>query len=289
MKIAVTGANGQLGSDICLVLKNEGHEVIELNHDTFDITNHEFVQSELKKINPQVFINPAAFHHVEKCQNEPEQAFKVNASAPFNIAKVCKEIDALFIHISTDYVFDGAKLAPYVETDCASPLNNYGISKLAGEKMISTSGCRHLIVRTSGLYGTNPCRAKGGKNFVELMLSLAQAGKPIRVVNDEKVSPTYTLDLAKQISKLLDIKDSGICHATAEGNCSWYEFASAIFELADVDANLSIADPSEFAIKVNRPKYSVLENHFLKSRKLNVMRDWKDSLSNYLKATGARK
>ena len=154
--------------------------------------------------------------------------------------------------------------------------------------MISTSGCRHLIVRTSGLYGTNPCRAKGGKNFVELMLSLAQAGKPIRVVNDEKVSPTYTLDLAKQISKLLDIKASGICHATAEGNCSWYEFASAIFELANVDANLSIADPSEFAIKVNRPKYSVLENHFLKSKNLNVMRDWKESLSDYLKATATR-
>jgi len=288
MKIAVTGANGQLGSDICLVLKNEGHEVIELNHDSFDITNHEFVRSELRKIKPQVFINPAAFHHVEKCQNDSEQAFKVNASAPFNIANVCKEIDALFIHISTDYVFDGAKLAPYVATDCANPLNNYGVSKLAGEKMISTSGCRHLIVRTSGLYGTNPCRAKGGKNFVELMLSLAQAGKPIRVVNDEKDSPTYTLDLAKQISKLLDIKASGICHATAEGNCSWYEFASAIFELANVDANLSIADPSEFAIKVNRPKYSVLENHFLKSKNLNVMRDWKESLSDYLKATATR-
>jgi len=114
------------------------------------------------------------------------------------------------------------------------------------------------------------------------MLSLAEAGKPIRVVNDEKVSPTFTLDLARQISALLTIQHSGICHATAEGNCSWYEFASAIFELANIDANLSKADPSEFAIKVNRPKYSVLENHFLKTQKLNVMREWKESLREYL-------
>ena len=282
MKIAVTGANGQLGSDICSVLKQEGHEVIELNHDEFDIINYEFVQAILKDIKPDVLVNPAAYHHVEKCQNDPDMAFSVNASAPFNMAKVCIEFDALFIHISTDYVFDGNKLAPNLESDCPAPLNNYGISKLAGELMIRNSGCRHLIVRTSGLYGINPCRAKGGKNFVELMLSLAEAGKPIRVVDDEKVSPTFTLDLARQISKILDVKDSGICHATAEGNCSWYEFATAIFELANADANLSMAAPSEFAVKVNRPKYSVLENHFLKSRNLNEMRNWKDSLREYL-------
>lgn len=282
MKIAVTGANGQLGSDICEVLRKENHEVIELNHDDFDIINYEFVSAMLKNIKPDVLINPAAYHHVEKCQNDPDMAFSVNATAPFNMAKVCKELDAMFIHISTDYVFDGLKNSPYLETDCANPLNNYGISKLAGEQMIATTGCRYLVIRTSGLYGVNPCRAKGGKNFVELMLSLAEAGKPIRVVDDEKVSPTFTLDLARQISTLLTIKDSGICHATAEGNCSWYEFASAIFELANVDANLSKADPSEFAIKVNRPKYSVLENHFLKTKKVNTMRDWKDSLREYL-------
>jgi len=198
------------------------------------------------------------------------------------MAKVCKELNALFIHISTDYVFDGLKNAPYIESDCAKPLNNYGISKLAGEQMIATTNCRHLIMRVSGLYGLNPCRAKGGKNFVELMLSLAEAGKPIRVVDDEKVSPTFTLDIAKQISKLLTVKDSGICHSTSEGSCSWYEFAKAIFEISKIDANLSKANPGEFAIKVNRPGYSVLENHFLKSRNLNVMRNWREALEDYL-------
>ncbi|MFI5220817.1 MAG: dTDP-4-dehydrorhamnose reductase [Bacteroidia bacterium] len=282
MKIAVTGANGQLGSDICEVLRKENHEVIELNHDEFDIINYEFVSALLKELKPEVVINPAAYHHVEKCQNDPDMAFSVNATAPFNMAKVCKEINAMFIHISTDYVFDGEKNAPYLETDCATPLNNYGISKLAGEQMITTTNCRHLIIRTSGLYGINPCRAKGGKNFVELMMSLAEAGKPIRVVDDEKVSPTFTLDLARQISKLLTVKDSGICHATAEGDCSWYEFAKSIFEIANVNANLSKVDPGEFAIKVNRPKYSVLENHFLKTRNLNVMKHWKESLREYL-------
>ena len=282
MKIAVTGANGQLGSDICKVLTQEGHDVVELNHDSFDIINYEFVEAMLKDVKPEVLINPAAYHHVEKCQNDPDMAFSVNATAPFNMAKICKELNTLFIHISTDYVFDGLKNAPYIETDQAKPLNNYGISKLAGEQMIATTGCRYLVMRTSGLYGINPCRAKGGKNFVELMLSLAEAGKPIRVVDDERVSPTFTLDLARQITSVLTIKDSGICHATAEGSCSWYEFASAIFELTNVDANLSKANPGEFAIKVNRPSYSVLENQFLKSRKLNVMREWKDSLREYL-------
>lgn len=282
MKIAVTGANGQLGSDICVVLKQDGHEVIELNHDEFDIINYEFVQTILKDVKPDVLINPAAYHHVEKCQNDPDMAFSVNATAPYIMAKVCREIDSRFIHISTDYVFDGNKHAPYVETDCANPLNNYGISKLAGEQMIKTVEGQNLIVRTSGLYGVNPCRAKGGKNFVELMLSLAEAGKPIRVVDDEKVSPTFTLDLARQISKLLTVNDFGICHATAEDNCSWYEFAKAIFELSNIDANLSKADPGEFAVKVNRPKYSVLENQFLKTRNINTMRSWKDSLREYL-------
>jgi dTDP-4-dehydrorhamnose reductase len=282
MKIAVTGANGQLGSDICSVLAQAGHEVVQLDHANFDIVNYELVKATLYDVKPQVLINPAAYHHVEKCQSDPDTAFMVNASAPHNMARICKDLDTQFIHISTDYVFDGEKQAPYIEADCAKPLNNYGISKLAGEHMVASSGSRHLVVRTSGLYGTNPCRAKGGKNFVELMLSLAEAGKPIRVVNDEKVSPTFTHDLARQIAALLNCTDSGICHATAEDSCSWYEFAKAIFELSGVKANLSIADPSEFAVKVNRPKYSVLENHFLKSRNLNRMRTWRDGLSEYL-------
>lgn len=282
MKIIVTGANGQLGSDICEVLRNEGHEVIEWIHEKVDITDSLLTKQLLLEINPQVLINPAAYHHVDKCQGNPDMAFKVNATAPANLAQVCKQIDALFIHISTDYVFDGQKQAPYIETDCANPLNNYGISKLAGEKMILNSGCKSAVVRTSGLYGLNSCRAKGGKNFIELMLSLAEAGKPIRVVDDERVSPTYTKDLAFQISRLLNIKNSEIFHATAEGSCSWYEFAKTIFQLKNISANLNIANPSEFVAKVNRPKYSVLENYNIKKLGVNVMREWQQALDEYL-------
>jgi dTDP-4-dehydrorhamnose reductase len=187
--------------------------------------------------------------------------------------------------VSTDYVFDGSKTQPYVEGDPAIPLNVYGNTKLAGEAFIQAVWRKHFILRTSALYGRSPCRAKGGRNFVELMLKLASERDEVRVVNDEFVSPTSTAELAKQIALISRTECYGLFHATSEGSCSWYEFARMIFEMADVRVNLKIAAADEFPMKVPRPKYSVLENARLKRESLNSFQGWEESLRAYLSVT----
>jgi dTDP-4-dehydrorhamnose reductase len=229
-------------------------------------------------------VNTAAFHKVEQCEVDPAQAFAVNASGARNLAMTAAHLGAVLIHVSTDYVFDGAKQTPYVETDLPRPLNIYGNSKLAGEHFVCTTSPRHFVLRTSALYGKNPCRAKGGLNFVELMRKLARDGKEIKVVNSEFVTPTSTADLARQIVKLSRCDVFGLYHATAEGSCTWYEFAREIFSMTGTEARLKVADPADFPTKVRRPKYSVLENTGLKSIKMNVFRPWQEGLKDYLAA-----
>jgi dTDP-4-dehydrorhamnose reductase len=163
-----------------------------------------------------------------------------------------------------------------------TPLNAYGISKLAGEHFVRATTPRHFVIRTSGLYGKSPCRAKGGLNFIELMLKLARERGEVKVVDGEVVSPTSTAELALQIVRLSRSDSFGLYHATAEGSCSWYEFAREIFALTGTPVRLKVASPDEFPAKVPRPKYSVLENGALKSRGLNVFKPWQDALRTYL-------
>jgi dTDP-4-dehydrorhamnose reductase len=170
-----------------------------------------------------------------------------------------------------------------VEDDRAAPLNVYGNTKLAGETFLQGLGDKYFIVRTSALYGRSPCRAKGGRNFVELMLKLAAERNELRVVDDEVVSPTSTAELAKQIAILSRTNHYGLYHATAEDSCSWYEFATKIFELEGVKTKLNVASANEFPSKVARPKYSVLENHALKTIGLNSFQPWEQGLRSYLK------
>ena len=165
------------------------------------------------------------------------------------------------------------------------PLNVYGNSKLAGEYFVRTLSPRYFVLRTSALYGKHPCRAKGGLNFVELMCKLAREGKEIKVVDSEFVTPTATVDLAKQIVELSRCDSFGLYHATAEGSCSWYEFARQIFALTGTEARLTIANAADFPSKVPRPHYSVLENKGLKSISRNVFRPWKEGLRDYLTLT----
>jgi dTDP-4-dehydrorhamnose reductase len=197
---------------------------------------------------------------------------------------VAERLGALVIHVSTDYVFDGGKNQPYVETDCPQPLNVYGTSKLAGEHFVSSLCSRHFVLRTSALYGKNPCRAKGGLNFVELMRKLAREGKEIKVVDSEFVTPTSTVDVARQVVKLSECDAYGLYHATSEGNCSWYEFANEIFALSGLRPSLKVASPSDFPSKVRRPSYSVLENAGLNAIGMNVFRPWQEGLKEYLEA-----
>jgi dTDP-4-dehydrorhamnose reductase len=206
----------------------------------------------------------------------------INAVGARNLALACKRIDGVLMHVSTDYVFDGGKGEPYVEGDNPQPLNAYGISKLAGEHFVGATTEKHFVVRTSGLYGKSPCRAKGGLNFIELMLKLARERGEVRVVDSEFVTPTSTAELAQQLVRLGRSKAYGLYHATAEGSCSWYEFAREIFALTGSKVQLHVASPDEFPAKVPRPRYSVLENRALKRRGQNVFKPWQDGLREYL-------
>lgn len=282
MKILVIGSNGQLGTDISYQAKNLGYDVVDLDHSSIEIKQLESALQKIEEISPDVIINTAAMHNVEKCEENPSLAFQVNGIGSKNLAIISNKLDVLLIHISTDYVFSGSKGKPYTETDLTGPLNTYAITKLAGEHYIQATAKKYFILRTSGLYGSSPCRAKGGLNFVELMLKLAKERDEIRVVDDEILTPTSTKELANQVIKMIDCSKYGIYHATAEGSCSWYAFAKKIFEIAYVKTNLQIAGPNEFPMKVLRPKYSVLENANLKRENINLLGNWEDGLKNYL-------
>jgi dTDP-4-dehydrorhamnose reductase len=284
MKVAVVGANGQLGVDVVAAFAQRGDEVASLTHAEVELSSAESVGARLGSLHADVVVNTAAMHHVENCEQDPEKAFAVNAVGARNLAVATRDAGAVLIHVSTDYVFDGAKGEPYIEEDAPLPLNVYGNSKLAGEYFVRTLNPKHFVLRTSAIYGKHPCRAKGGRNFVELMLKLGRERGRVRVVDSEFVSPTATADIARQIVALSGHDGFGLYHATAEGQCSWHEFASAIFAEASLPVQVDVAHPSEFPAKVPRPLYSVLENRRLKAAGLNVFRSWKAGLAEYLGA-----
>ncbi|MFZ0561374.1 MAG: dTDP-4-dehydrorhamnose reductase [Terriglobales bacterium] len=282
MTVAIIGANGQLGMDVVAAFQESGERTAGLTHADLDVSSLASTRKILSSVLPSIIVNTAAMHHVEDCEKEPGRAYEINALGAQNVSIVAKELNAKLVHISTDYVFDGLKKTPYVETDATAPLNVYGKSKLAGETFIRQTPEKYFVVRTSALYGRNPCRAKGGRNFVDLMLKLAGERDELRVVDDEMVSPTSTTELAKQIALLSRTDSYGLYHATAEGSCSWYEFARTIFETTNTRVNLKVAAPGEFPSKVPRPKYSVLENRGLKTLSLNSFRSWQEGLTLYL-------
>lgn len=286
MKVAILGANGQLGCDVAAAFRRREHQVAELTHADVEVASLESVRSVIGSLQPDLVVNTAAFHNVEKCEADPERAYAVNAAGAQNLAQVSQSLGCTLMHLSTDYVFDGKKESPYLENDRALPANIYGMSKLAGENFVRTLNPRHFVVRVSAIYGANPCRAKGGLNFVELMLKLSREREVIRVVADEFVTPTPTLQIAEQLEVLSGTSEYGLYHATAEGSCSWYEFARAIFDISGSRVRLDRANPGEFPTKVPRPKFSVLENAALKERSLNVFTHWKDGLDNYLAQRG---
>ncbi|MCF8428764.1 MAG: dTDP-4-dehydrorhamnose reductase [Bacteroidia bacterium] len=281
-KILIIGAKGQLGSDINTCLRNNNYKTLTPNHEELDITNFEKVKEYILKNKPEIIINTAAYHHVDKCEEFPFLATLINSNAPTYISKLCKEINCKFIHFSTDYVFDGAKGKPYVETDLPNPLNVYGKSKYEGEKEILKANDHALIIRVSALYGVNPCRAKNGLNFIQLMLKLASERDEITVVGDEYVSPTATFDIANILPEIIAKDLSGIVHLTSEGACSWYEFAKEIMDYTNTNINIKQVPSSHFPAKTPRPKYSVLENQTLKNNGIKSMPHWRDALHIYL-------
>jgi len=282
MKVVIIGANGQLGSDGVKALPFHKYDLVPLTHADVEVADLDSVKQALERQKPDLVINTAAYHKTDECEEHPERAFAVNAVGAWNVARVCADIDACLVHISTDYVFDGGKRNPYLESDLPHPLNVYGVSKLAGEHLIRFALERYFIVRTSGLYGIHPCRAKKGENFVDLMLRLARERTELRVVADEVLTPTYTLDLIHQIEVLVQTEHYGLYHITNSGQCSWYEFARAIFDLTGTSVNLKPSTAGEFPRPIKRPAYSVLENRALQEIGLDIMRPWQEALQAYL-------
>lgn len=282
MKVAVIGANGQLGVDVVKAFATNGDEVHPLTHSDIELSDLNSASVCLKELGPQLIVNTAAMHHVENCERDPKRAFEINGLGARNLSTMAREIDAILMQVSTDYVFDGEKASPYTESDAPRPLNVYGNTKLSGEYFVRSTVPKHFVVRTSAIYGKSPCRAKGGLNFIELMLKRARESGEVRVVDNEFVTPTSTAELARQMVVLIRGDAYGLYHATAEGSCSWYEFAREIFTQAGVKVNLKVAGPNEFPIKVARPKYSVLENRELKRSGLNVFGPWQNAVREYL-------
>lgn len=273
MKIALIGANGQLGTAIQELYP----EVISLTHRDIEITDSVDVVRALSEINPNIIINTAAYNEVDEAEKKSELTYRINAIGAYNLAKYCKEVGATLVHISTDYVFGGEedRNVPYDEFDTPAPVNAYGISKLAGELFVQYTLEKHFIIRTTGLFGKS---SSSKINFVDRMLSMKDE-KEIRVVNDQTVSPTYTKDLAKQIIQIIETENYGLYHAVSNDSCTWYEFAK---EILNNPTNLIPVTSEEFHAKAKRVKYSVLSNDKLTRLGINVMRSYKEGLKEYL-------
>jgi dTDP-4-dehydrorhamnose reductase len=290
MKILLIGANGQLGTDLCDSLAQHnvvtaiqpGTEPGKLSDAVeLDISNVTEVRSALLQYAPEVVINTAAFHRVDDIERDASIALQVNALAAQQLALICREADVAMLYISTDYVFDGAKHTPYIESDLPNPISAYGATKVAGELLIRSAWHKHYIIRTCGLYGTAGAMGKGG-NFVNTMLRLAREGKPVKVIHDQVCTPTFTQDLAAQIALLVETRQYGTYHVTSDGACSWYEFACEIFRLAGLAPVVTPISSDEFAAPARRPAYSVLENRALRNLSIDRMRDWHAALAEYV-------
>ena len=279
MKIMILGAGGQLGSELVNILQDD--TLIPLTHMDIEMTDEQQVNSILSSNMPDVVINTAAYHRVDDCEDNVELSFAVNSYAVRTIARICNDLGITFVHFSTDYVFGGEKKTPYVEDDCPNPHSVYAVSKLAGELFVRNICSRYYLIRTCGLYGAKGVSGKGG-NFIEPMVRLANGKKPLNVVSDQIVTPTYAKELAAKVSQLIRTEEYGSYHITNNGGCSWYEFARTIFELTGIDADISPISSSEFGAKARRPAYSVLENRNLKLLGLDDMMQWHDALKEYL-------
>jgi len=278
MKVLITGGNGQLGRD-CLQCLEGAHQVTALGSEKLDITNQELVKAVLRQERPEVLINCAAYTAVDNCESDQARCLAVNGEGPAILAQECQAHDSRLIHISTDYVFDGNREvpAPYSEGDPTNPLSAYGKSKLAGEQAIAERLENHLIVRTAWLYGM------GSANFLKTMLRLAlrEPAQPLKVVNDQFGSLTWTRRLAQQIEQLLETNLSGIVHATAEGFSSWHEGAVVFLRAMGIDAEVHPCSSAEYPTPAHRPTNSILDNSRLKEEGYNIMVPWQQDVEDF--------
>jgi len=273
--VLLVGASGQLGTDLRLSAP-DAVNLVAFTHGELDVLDLEQVKRVVAEVRPDVVVNAAAYVDVEGCETDRERAFAVNAYGVRNLV----EAGARIVQISTDYVFDGSARRPYVEEDRPDPINVYGESKLAGE--VFAHG--HLIVRSSGLYGVAATRAKG--NFVRTMLRLGRERGEVSVVTDQVLTPTNTADLAPAVWRLVEGGATGVYHATNAGECSWFEFAKAIFELSGMDVAVKPTDTATLNYKARRPAYSVLDSSKLERDGFGGLRPWREALTAHLRELG---
>ena len=274
MKIALTGSDGMLGSDIKSVFSDV--ELIGLTLHDFDITDLDKSVKAIKEIRPDYLIHVAAYTDVDGSEAHPETAYLVNGTGTRNITMACEEIKCPIIYISTDYVFDGTKNGFYDEWDKPNPLNKYGLSKRIGEQFVTSLTNRFYIARTAWLYGKN------GKNFIDTIIRLLSERDEIDVVNDQVGSPTYTYDLAKKLRELIG-RGYGTYHVTNTSHCSWYEFAVEIARAKGINKKINPITSDKLNRPAKRPAFAVLNNTMLKLEGIEPARHWKEALKDYLK------
>jgi dTDP-4-dehydrorhamnose reductase len=273
VKVLVTGAAGMLGRDVVRTARAANHEVVALARDELDLLRGRAVRETLRRELPDAVVNCAGWTDVDGAEADERAATELNGDAAGTLAAAAAEVGASIVHPSTDYVFDGSAGRPYVETDPTSPVNAYGRSKLAGEHAVAAVNPRHFVVRTSWLFGV------GGRNFVDTMLGLGSAGGPVLVVRDQVGCPTFTGHLADALVRLLDGESYGLHHIAGDGECSWFEFANAIFAQAGVDTRAMSCTSEEFPRPAARPPYSVLRTE----RPYGfVLPPWEEGLAGYL-------
>jgi dTDP-4-dehydrorhamnose reductase len=286
MKVLVIGADGQLGTDLCRVFQSK--DLIPLTQSEIEITDMISIENAFTKYRPDIIINTAAFIRVDDCETEQDTAYRVNTLGARNVAVQSQNIGAKLVQISTDYVFGGEAIVPkegYTEFDIPIPLSIYGKSKLAGEELVRNLCTKHMIVRTSGLFGKAGACGKGG-NFIETMLNLAKEKRDLKVVNDQVFSPTYTSDLALKITQIIETEYYGIFHITNGGTCSWYEFTREILRQAGIKTPVVPISSEQYPQKAKRPKFSVLRNYQLHLLGKDNMRPWQEALGDYLHEKG---
>ena len=281
MKVAIIGANGQLGTDLVEVF---GEEAIPLTHRDLDVTDFESLKI-LKELKPDVIINTAAYVRVDDAELYPDKAFAVNAIGALNVAKIANDLNSINIYISTDCVFDGTKGEPYTEKDTPNPINVYGVSKYAGEIFTRNYSKRYYIIRVASLYGKAGARGKGG-NFVEWVIERAKRREELKIVSDQVMSPTYTKDVARTLKEFLELKpEFGVYHMVNGGHCSWYEFTRKIFEILGWDVKVKPIKSNELKRFARRPRFSALRNEKLEKLGLKMKR-WEVALKEYLEQKG---
>jgi dTDP-4-dehydrorhamnose reductase len=280
--VAVVGANGQLGTDLVRVLREQrDYAACALTHDHIEVTDPDSVRTALARVRPQVVVHCAAFHRVDECEDRPEEAMRTNALGALHVARTCAGLDALCVYISTDFVFGGQGQGPYSERDAPCPVNVYGVSKLAGEHLVAQACPRWLTVRVASLFGTAQPRAKK-QNFVEAVLGRARSGEVLRVVNDIRTSPTYTYDAARALECLIREEIHGLVHVTNTGSCTWYEFAVRIVACAGLTANVVPITSSEFPQRARRPSDSSMHSVRITDPIRRCLRPWTEALEAYL-------